>query len=89
VAQVKPAPDIFLKAASDLGVAPADCLVFEDAEKGVIAAHRAGMRCIAVPNDYTRHHDFSKATRICASLREITPEFLKTLDQPQIVEAPS
>lgn len=89
VAQVKPAPDIFLKAASDLGVEPADCLVLEDAEKGVIAAHRAGMRCIAVPNDYTRHHDFSKAARICASLREITPEFLKTLDQPRILEAAS
>ena len=89
VAQVKPAPDIFFKAASDLGVAPAGCLVFEDAEKGVIAAHRAGMRCIAIPNDYTRHHDFSKATRICTSLREITPEFLKTLEPPRTVEAAS
>ena len=89
VAQVKPAPDIFLKAASDLGVVAADCLVFEDAEKGIIAAHRAGMRCIAVPNGYTRHHDISKATRICASLREITPEFLKTLSQSPIVEAAS
>ncbi len=80
VPRVKPAPDIFLKAAQDLGVAPADCLVLEDAEKGVIAAHRAGMRCVAVPNDYTRHHDFSKATRICASLHEITPEFLDSLE---------
>jgi HAD superfamily hydrolase (TIGR01509 family) len=79
VAQVKPAPDIFLKAAADLGVAPAQCLVFEDAEKGVIAAHRAGMRCIAVPNEYTRHHDFSKATKICSSLKEITPEVLRSV----------
>ena len=76
VARVKPAPDIFLKAAGDLGVAPEQCLVFEDAEKGIIAAHRAGMRCIAVPNEYTRHHDFSKATKICSSLKEITPEVL-------------
>lgn len=80
VAQVKPAPDIFLKASRDLGVEPAQCLVLEDAEKGVIAAHTAGMRCIAVPNDYTRHHDFSRATKICASLKEITPEFLHSLD---------
>jgi HAD superfamily hydrolase (TIGR01509 family) len=80
VAQVKPAPDIFLKAAADLGVAPAQCLVFEDAEKGVIAAHRAGMRCIAVPNEYTRHHDFSKATKICSSLKEITPEVLRSVE---------
>ena len=80
VEQVKPAPDIFLKAARHLGVEPSNCLVLEDAEKGVMAAHCAGMRCIAVPNQYTRHHDFSKATRICASLKEITPEFLESLN---------
>ena len=80
VAQVKPAPDIFLKAARDLDVEPARCLVLEDAEKGVMAAHLAGMRCIAVPNDYTRHHDFSRATKVCSSLKEITPELLKSLD---------
>jgi beta-phosphoglucomutase len=80
VAQVKPAPDIFLKAARDLGVAPEQCIVFEDAEKGVIAANRAGMRCIAVPNEYTRHHDFSTATKICSSLKEITPEVLRSVE---------
>ena len=79
VPQVKPAPDIFLKAARDLHVKPAECLVLEDAEKGVTAAHLAGMRCVAVPNAYTRHHDFSKATRVCSSLREITEGFLKSL----------
>ena len=83
VAQVKPAPDIFLKAARDLGVAPPQCLVLEDAEKGVTAAYLAGMRCIAVPNPYTRHHDFSKATRICSSLKEITVDFLTSLDGAQ------
>ena len=49
VAQVKPAPEIFLKAADLLGVAPAECLVLEDAEKGILAAHRAGMRSVAIP----------------------------------------
>ena len=79
VRRVKPEPDLFLKAARDLGVEPAQCLVLEDAEKGVLAAHRAGMRCIAVPNDYTRHHDFSAATTICSSLKEITPELIERL----------
>ncbi|HEV8721699.1 MAG TPA: HAD family phosphatase [Candidatus Binatia bacterium] len=79
VARVKPSPDIFLKAASQLGAKPSECLVLEDAEKGVLAAYHAGMRCIAVPNEHTRHHDFSKATRICASLSEITLEFLDSL----------
>jgi beta-phosphoglucomutase len=77
---VKPAPDIFLKAADLLGTRPAECLVLEDAEKGVLAAYYAGMRCIAVPNKHTRHHDFSKATRVCASLSEITPELLQSLE---------
>jgi len=79
VAQVKPAPDIFLEAAHRLGVAPAECAVLEDAEKGVLAAHAAGMRCVAVPNGFTRHHDFSKATQVCASLHEVTTDLLQNL----------
>jgi len=79
VARVKPAPDIFLAAARLMGAKPSECLVLEDAEKGVLAAHRAGMRCIAVPNDQTRHHDFSQATRLCSSLKEITLELIDSL----------
>ncbi|MFI5273883.1 MAG: HAD family hydrolase [Ktedonobacterales bacterium] len=48
VAHGKPAPDIFLAAAQALGVAPARCLVIEDAPAGVQAAHAAGMRALAV-----------------------------------------
>ena len=44
----KPNPEIFLLAASMLGVAPKDCLVFEDAEAGVDAALAAGMKCVGV-----------------------------------------
>jgi HAD superfamily hydrolase (TIGR01509 family) len=44
----KPAPDIFLAAAKLLGVAPSDCIAFEDAPKGVEAAVAAGMRCAAL-----------------------------------------
>lgn len=79
VARVKPAPDIFLEAARRLGVDPAECAVLEDAEKGVIAADAAGMRCVAVPNAYTRNHDFSKATYICSSLNEVTVNLLRDL----------
>lgn len=66
----KPAPDIFLQAAASMGVAPKDCIVLEDAEKGIIAAHRAGMRSIAIPNQHTILNDFSLATHRCASLIE-------------------
>jgi HAD superfamily hydrolase (TIGR01509 family) len=48
VAHGKPAPDIFLAGAARLGIAPAHCLVIEDAPAGVAAAHAGGMRCLAV-----------------------------------------
>lgn len=44
----KPHPDMFLAAAERMGVAPDDCLVFEDALNGVEAARRAGMRAVAL-----------------------------------------
>jgi len=49
VSNGKPAPDIFLKAAELLGVAPGKCLVIEDAPPGVAAAEAAGMQVITVP----------------------------------------
>ncbi len=45
----KPDPEPFLKAASLLGVAPAECLVFEDADAGIAAAEAAGMQWARVP----------------------------------------
>ncbi len=46
VARGKPAPDLFLFAAREMGHAPADCLVIEDSLAGVQAARAAGMRVI-------------------------------------------
>ncbi|MEI9936958.1 MAG: HAD family phosphatase [Pseudomonadota bacterium] len=48
VAHGKPAPDLFLLAAERMGVAPADCLVFEDSLLGITAAERAGMGSVLV-----------------------------------------
>jgi beta-phosphoglucomutase len=50
VARPKPAPDIFLKAAAQLQVTIADCLVFEDSPAGTIAAVAAGATCVYVPS---------------------------------------
>ena len=79
VARVKPAPDLFLLAAAKLGVTPAQCVVLEDAEKGIKAAVAAGMKCIAVPNEHTFNNDFSGATLVAGSLLEITPEVIDGL----------
>lgn len=48
IKHTKPHPEIFLTAAHRLGVLPECCIVFEDAESGVEAAHAAGMRCVGV-----------------------------------------
>ncbi len=45
----KPAPDIFLETASRLGVAPEDCVVFEDGRAGIAGARAAGMEVVVVP----------------------------------------
>jgi len=70
VKRLKPAPDVFLHVAHKLGVPPSACLALDDAEKGIVAAARAGMRSIAVPNRYTRDNDLSAATWVAASLSE-------------------
>lgn len=49
----KPAPDIYLHAAAQLGMSPAECLVIEDSVPGVTAAKRAGMMCIRIDTHRT------------------------------------
>jgi beta-phosphoglucomutase len=53
VAKSKPDPEVFLKAASQLGIAPEDCVVFEDAPKGIEAAARAGMKAVGITSYHT------------------------------------
>jgi beta-phosphoglucomutase family hydrolase len=50
----KPAPDAFLLASDRLGVAPGDCLVFEDTDLGIQAATAAGMASVKVPSPQER-----------------------------------
>jgi len=74
----KPAPDIFLKAATELEVEPTRCLVIEDAVAGVEAAHAAGMRCIAVAGDRDLA-GLRAAELMVKDLREVTVERLREL----------
>ena len=54
VTRKKPDPEIFLKCAEKCGVAPQDCLVFEDAVSGVQAAKAGGMHCVAITSSFGR-----------------------------------
>jgi beta-phosphoglucomutase len=72
----KPHPETFLKAAELLGVAPADCLVFEDVPKGVEAAARAGMAAVVL----TTTHPASDFADL-ANVRHFAPDFTDSFFQ--------
>jgi beta-phosphoglucomutase-like phosphatase (HAD superfamily) len=64
----KPAPDIYLMAAQELGVSPAACVVVEDSNNGVESAYNAGMKCVVTVSGYTRNEDFSHASIVLTCL---------------------
>ena len=74
----KPAPDIFLKAARELGIAPKHCVVIEDAVAGVEAAHAAGMHCIAVAGNRDLP-GLRKADLMVKSLTEVNVQTVREL----------
>ena len=74
----KPEPDIFLLAASRLGVDPASCVVVEDSFNGVRAGHAAGMHTIMVP-------DINNPTKEIAKLAEAVVPALSDVE-PKLVE---
>ena len=66
----KPAPDIFLRTAELLGVAPKDCWVIEDSKPGVAAALAAGMKVIAITNTHPAG-ELGDATHVVKTYEEI------------------
>lgn len=71
VKAAKPAPDIFWVAAERLGVAPARCVVVEDSANGVLAAKRAGMQVIAIPDPRLEHPILKDAELVVTSHTEV------------------
>lgn len=69
--KLKPEPDIFLKAAELLDCKPEECLAIEDSGNGLIAARRANMPCLIVPNQITEHCDFEGYYKRVNSLDEV------------------
>jgi HAD superfamily hydrolase (TIGR01509 family) len=76
----KPAPDVYLEAASRLGLQPERCTAVEDSHSGIRAAKAAGMTCIAVPNAHFPPGDaVAEADVVLASLAELTPRVWRAL----------
>lgn len=78
VASSKPDPEVFLKCAAALGVKPADCIVFEDAPKGVEAAMNAGMEAVVLTTMHTRE-EFAQYNNIKAFVADYTDPVLQHL----------
>ncbi|HEY3571254.1 MAG TPA: HAD family phosphatase [Thermoanaerobaculia bacterium] len=68
--RAKPAPDLFLYAAGQLGAPPDRCLVIEDSPRGIEAAHRAGMPVIGLATTHEREL-LREADRVVGSFDEI------------------
>jgi len=80
VARGKPAPDVYLEAAAQLGADPARCVAIEDSSNGLRSADAAGMAVIAVPN---AHYPPAQDALALAAARvevvgDITPELVES-----------
>ena len=81
VIKVKPEPDLYQKALSDLQLKPSEAIVFEDAPHGIASAKKAGLICVAVPNPLSAQLDLSQADLILASFQQLSlPNLLKKLE---------
>lgn len=72
VTAVKPDPSLYLLALERLGVEAVDAIAFEDSPPGILAAKRAGLYCIAVPNALTKDLPLNLADRRLRSLEEFS-----------------
>lgn len=75
VERPKPAPDVYLRAADLLALAPAECLVIEDSPTGIEAARLAGMDVIAVDRGLFAPGALSGATEVVTDLARVLLAF--------------
>ena len=78
VAMSKPHPETFLKAASLLNAKPENCIVFEDAPKGVEAAIQAGMKSVVLTTMHDRN-EFDQYNNIIVFVKDYTDPFFTTI----------
>lgn len=69
--RAKPEPDLYQAVLEDFQVKPEEAVAFEDSPNGILAAKRAGLRCVAVPNPLTAKLDLSLADMSLQALSDI------------------
>ena len=78
ISKTKPSPETYLKAIEMLGLKPSECFAIEDAEKGVISAHEAGMKVITVETSVTRGIDLGSPDLHLGGLDEFYALMMET-----------
>lgn len=79
VERVKPDPALYTLALRRLGVEPHEAVAVEDSPNGMLAARHAGIPCLVVPNDLTRHFEFPTPDALLDSLHGTTVDSLSAL----------
>jgi len=72
VANAKPEPDLYIAVIECLGVLASESIAIEDSPNGVLAAKRAGLLCVAIPNSITAGLDLGQADLVLRSLADVT-----------------
>lgn len=75
ITKAKPDPEVFLASAEELHIKPEECVVFEDAEAGVQAALRGGMKAVGIGSEKILH----EANRVIPGFSGVSTDFIKNL----------
>ena len=75
ISKAKPDPEVFIRAAEEMKLPPSSCIVLEDAQAGIEAAIRGGMKCVGVGDPEL----LGKADMVIPDLRKLTVKYLRDL----------
>ncbi len=75
----KPDPEIFSLAAKRAGSRPEECVVIEDSKNGILAARRAGMKCIGIKSDFAKGEHLEMADLLVDSMKDITLDKIRRM----------
>ena len=70
-----------LMALERLGITADECLAIEDTQHGLEAAYSAGIKCLALPTEMSKHHDFELATAVLGGMSEAV-EYVRQIIRP-------
>lgn len=76
--RAKPYPDPYLAGLKKFNAKKEETIVIEDSQRGLTSAYNANIQCVIVKNEFTKTHDFSKASYFIDSLKELE-KLLSTL----------